>query len=88
MIGERVRGRVGGGEDFKIEPLEEGAGQELGCLQLFVDGVVVEIGGLLGEAFLEAEQLLEGIVEPEARRGAAEEVVVFGEDVPDLARDP
>ena len=68
------------------EALEKGAGQELGGTQLFCDHIEVVIGSLLGEPLLEAEELLKGIVEPETGRGAAEEVVVAGEDAPDLAR--
>ena len=47
MIGERVDGRIGGGEDFKIESLEEGARQKLGSAELLRDGVEVEVGSRL-----------------------------------------
>ena len=50
------------------------------------DGVVIEVGRLLRQPLLKAEQVLEGVVEPEARRGAAKQVVIAGEDAPDLAR--
>ena len=49
------------------------------------DDVVVLVGVFRAEAPGEAELVFEGVVEPEAGGGSAEEVVVPGEDAPDLA---
>ena len=86
VVFERIEGGVGGGEDFDLEAVEEGAREELGRVELGGDDVVVLVGVFGREAFGQAEELGEGVVEPEARGGAAEEVVVLGEDAPDFAR--
>ena len=88
VIAQRIERRIGGGEHFKSETLVECARQELGRRELCGDGVVVVVGRLRGEALGQAEELLKGVVEPHARRGSAEEVVMLGEDAPDVDADP
>ena len=62
-------------------------GRNSGVWSSAVDDVVVLVGSCLRtEALVEAELGFEGVVEPEAGGGAAEEVVVAGEDAPDFAR--
>ncbi len=85
VVLEGVEGGVGSGEDFDVEPVEEGAGTELGGIDFFRDDLVVLVGVAGAEAFVETELVFEGVVEPEAGGGAAEEIVVAGEDAPDLA---
>ncbi len=68
-----------------LKCFEESAGAELGGLEFFRDDVVVLVGVVGAEAFGEAELIFEGVVEPEAGGGAAEEIVVAGEDAPDFA---
>src|SRR6185437_11954351 len=86
VIVEGVRGRIGGGEDLEVKFIEERAGKIVGFGKLFLDGVEIVIGGFLREALLETEEFLKGVVEPEARRRAAEEIVMLSKDAPDLAR--
>ena len=78
-----VERAVGGGDDFDVEPAEERPRQVLGPRQAVGDVVVGGVGGLGREADVEAEDRLEGVVEPEPRRGAAQQVVVLGEAAPD-----
>ena len=61
-------------------------GRNSGVSQCLRDDVVVRVGIVWAEPLLQAELLLEGVVEPETRRRAAEEIVVLREDAPDLAR--
>jgi hypothetical protein len=60
-------------------------GRNAGSQELLGDGVVVDICGLAGQRHVEAEHLLEHMVEPALGRGAAEQVIVLREDAPDLA---
>ena len=69
-----------------MKSLEERAWPKLRRLQFGCDGVVIEVGGLLGETLLETEEFLESIIEPNARGCSAKEVVVAREDSPDFAR--
>ena len=85
MVGERVQRRVGCGEHFDVEPLEERAGAELGRLRACRRSCRSSGRRFPREPLLEAEHSLEGVVEPEARGRAAKEVVVLGEDPPDFA---
>ncbi len=85
VVFERVEGSVGGGQDFDVEFVEERAGTEGGGFERACDDVVVFVGVFCAESFGEAELIFEGVVEPEAGGGAAEEVVVFREDAPDFA---
>ena len=86
VIGERIERRIGGGQHLKVELLKKRAGQKLRRAQLVGDGVEIEVGGFFRKPLLEAEELLKGVVEPDARGRAAEQIVVAGEDVPDPAR--
>ena len=85
VVFEGVEGGVGGGEDFDVEFFEERAGTEVGGLERFCDDRRSIRRRFLVEPFGEAELIFEGVVEPEAGGGAAEEVVIFCEDAPDLA---
>ena len=86
MVGEHVQRRIGCGQHLNAETFVEGARQELRRGEFLRDGVVEVFGGAFAEAFGQAEKFLKGVVEPEARGGAAEEVVMAREDAPDLAR--
>ena len=61
-------------------------GRNSGVARRVGDRVVVRVGVVGAERSLDAEQRREGVVEPEPRRRAAEQVVVLGEAPPDLAR--
>ena len=80
QVVERAFGR---GDRLDAEALEERARKELRAGEAVGDMVVGGVGGLGGQAAVEAEDRLEGMVEPEPRRGAAQQVVVLGEAAPD-----
>ncbi len=86
MPAQIVEGTVGGGDNLDAEALEQSARAEGRFGQSRGDGVVNLIGGLGGQALIDAEHFREGVVEPYAARGGAEEMVVLGETAPDLAR--
>jgi hypothetical protein len=83
---QAVAGGVGGGEHLDVEALEQRARTELGADEPLGDLVVHAVGGGRRELHPHAEQLVQLVVEPHARRGAAEQVVVLGEAPPDHAR--
>ena len=85
MPAQVVERALGRGDDLDVEPLEQRARPELGPRQAVGDVVVVGVGGLGRQAVVEAEDRLEGMVEPEPRRRAAQQVVVLGEAAPDRA---
>ena len=85
VVCERIEGGVGGGEGFDVKAIEEGSWEELRSFEGAVDGVVDFAAVVFGEALADAEEGLEGEVEPEAGGGSAKQVVVTGEDAPDLA---
>ena len=86
MPAEIVQGAVGGGDDLDAEALEQGARPEGRFGQARGDDVVDLVGGLGGQALVDAQHLGEGMVEPHAARCRAEEMIVLGETAPDLAR--
>ena len=61
-------------------------GRNSGVAQPFLDRVVVRVGVVLAQSLLQAELLLKGVVQPQARRSSAKQVVVARKDAPDLAR--
>ena len=86
VAAERIERRVGCGQHFETEAFIERARQKCGRLQVFRDDVVVVVSRAAGEPEIEAEECLKGVVEPHARRRAAKEIVLVGEDAPDPAR--
>src|SRR5438045_2175558 len=86
MVSERIERRLGRCDDLDVELVIEGARAEFGLGQTFADAVEVTIGCRCGKALLETEQGCKYVVEPEPRRGAAKEVVVFREFPPDSPR--
>ena len=71
----------------KIEALVEGARQELRSAASFRrDRIEIVVGGFFREPLFQSEEFLEGIVQPEAGRGSAKQIVVAGEDAPDFPR--
>jgi hypothetical protein len=78
-----VLGGIGGAQDLDVESFEEGAGAVLGAGETLFQ-VVVDLPGAPGGRLLRyAEDVYELIGEPEARGGAAEEVEVLTEALPD-----
>ena len=57
-----------------------------GSSEAFADAVEIVVRGVGREPHRHAEQLGESLVEPEPRRGPAEQVVALREGAPDLAR--
>jgi hypothetical protein len=86
IIFKRVEGRIRGRQHLDPESLKEGSGQEFRRGKFLLNDLVVAIGIRGAETFCESKVLLEGIVKPETRGGAAEEVIVNGKDPPNLAR--
>ena len=80
-----VERAFGGGDNLDVEALEEGARAEAVLGQTVGDPVVMRIGIGGVKQFLDAEQGLQHIVEPQARRRATEQMIVFGEATPDRA---
>ena len=85
MVLEQVQGIFGGGDHFDIETLEQGAGAKIRQRQLFVDGVVIIVRRLRPEGAVQAEHFQEGVIQPGAAGRAAEDVIMLGEPLPDLA---
>ena len=61
------------------------AGQELRRGKFLGDAIVIRIGSSSRKAFGQLEEVGEGVIQPEAARGAAEKMVVLGEEPPDRA---
>src|SRR5216683_7600057 len=82
---QRVEGSIGGGQDLDVELVEEGARTKLRALQLLCNDLVVFVRVFCAQSFGESKLIFQSVVEPETGRGAAEQIVVFCEDAPDLA---
>jgi len=82
--GQRVAGVVGGAQDLDVEPLEKGSRAELGPGQLVAQLLVDRLGVGPGQRLRDAEDLVQLVGQPDAGRGAQEQVEVVGEDLPDL----
>ena len=54
-------------------------------MQLFFNSIVIFVGVLRGEPCVQAEQFLEGEIEPQTGGGAAKEMVMLGKKPPNLA---
>ena len=80
-----VERALGGGDHLDVEALEKGARAESVLGQAVRDPVVMRIGVGGGERFIDAEQGLQHIVEPQTRRRATEQVIVLGKAPPDGA---
>ncbi len=85
MRGQRIERALGRGDHLDLEALEQGARPEIRPGEAFADAVEIVVGGLRREPHRHAEQLGEGLVEPQPRRRAAKQVIVLGELAPDLA---
>ena len=86
MVFQRVERPFRGGDDLDPEPVEQRAGAERGGGELFVDGVEIVIRSGAIEHDVDAESLREHPVEPEPRRRAAKQMIVFRQDAPRRAR--
>ncbi len=86
MVGKRVERGVRRRQHLDAKALIQRPRQKLRRLQFRFDGFVVRIRRRRRESFGQAEQLLKCIVQPQARGGSAEEMIVAGEDAPHLAR--
>jgi hypothetical protein len=80
-----VERALGGGDRLDVELLEQGSRQKLRLRQAVGDMIIGLVGGRLGNRHGHAEHILEGVVEPQPRRRAAEQVIVLGKQPPDLA---
>src|SRR5256885_12799655 len=79
MVVERVARHVGGGEDLDVEPLEQRPRPELKGAEPLCDRVVDRSGSLPRELLLDAEHVVELVVEPGAGRRATKQEIVLGE---------
>ena len=83
QVVERAFGRR---DRLDVEALEERARPKFRRRQTLGDAVEIGVGIRGREPLVEIEKRREGMVEPGARRRAAEEVIMLGEAAPDLAR--
>ena len=86
VVGQVVDRRVGGRDHVDAEAVEQRAWAELGFGEAGGDVVVGRVGGLRRETLGDAEDLAEDVVEPHARRRAAEQVDVVGKRLPGSPR--
>jgi hypothetical protein len=86
MMIERIDRRLGGGQHFDVEALEQRTRPECILGQLLADDIVVMIGGRRLEAHLNAKHFREHIVHPQPRGRAVEQIKVRGEFAPCFAR--
>ncbi len=83
VLREVVQRRLGGGEDLDVEPLEQRPGPEVRLGEPGRDLVVDGVGGARAKRGVHPEHGAEGLLQPEPRRGAPEQVPVRGEAPPD-----
>jgi len=86
VLGEVVGGRVGGGDQLDVEPIQQRSRPEAGLRDPRHDLVVQLVGGLRGRVHRQPEHLRELVLQPVAARRAEEEVPVGAELAPDLPR--
>ncbi len=86
MVLEHVTRRVGRGEDFDVEALEQRARPELRRLQPLTDGIVHAGGRVGAQALAHSEDFMQLVIEPRTGRRAAKQVIVLGEHLPHVAR--
>src|SRR3546814_20548036 len=79
VMRQRVERAFRGGDDLDVEPLEQRARPEFRRLQPFADAIVIGVGILAREPFGEAEQGRKGVIQPQPRGRAAEQMIVPGE---------
>src|SRR5215216_946984 len=72
-------------EHIDVEAFEEGAGSKLGARELLYEVVIDPLRTLAGQLLLDPEDVDELILKPETGGGAAEEMEVFSEALPDSA---
>jgi hypothetical protein len=82
QVVERALGRR---DHLDPEPLEQRAGPEFLARETIGDPVVYAVRRLRRQSLVDPEDLLEGMVEPEARRGPSEQVKMRREAPPDGA---
>ena len=85
MVVKRIERVLGGRQHLDAEPVKQRPRPELRLCQAFGDPVVVCVGGLRAKWLVQVEKLLEGEVQPQPGRCAAEQMVVFGKAAPDRA---
>src|ERR1700693_3282926 len=86
MMRQRIERRLGGRNHLDVEALEQRARTKRWKSKTFVDVIEQAIGGFGRQTLLNAEDLVERVIEPEARGRASEQVIVGREGSPDLAR--
>src|SRR5256885_17146878 len=85
MMVEWIARLVGGGEALDVEALEQRPRPEFRRGEPLYDGVVDRPGRLRREPLLDAEHVVQLVVEPRTRRRAAEQEILLGEQLPHLA---
>ena len=86
LVPAQIVGRpVGGGDHLELEALEQRPRQEVRPREARRDAVIIFVGGKRRQRLGEPEQVRERRVEPQPRRRAAEQMVVFGKAPPDGA---
>src|SRR5690606_24244872 len=83
---ERVECTFGGGDGLDAEALEERTRPELRPGELLPDVVVERVGVVRRQRLGAAEYRRHGVIDPELRGRAREEMIVPREDPPRLAR--
>ena len=86
VVHQVVERRFGGGQRLDVEAFEQRARAEFGLLQPVGDAVVGGVGVFRRQRDLRVEHARQDPVEPHARGRAAKQVVMRGEQPPDLAR--
>ncbi len=84
MMLQRVGGGVGGGQHFHVELLEQRARAKFRFGQLLRNLIINGLRGLAGQLLLDAEHMMQRIINPDAGGRAAKQVEVIGKNLPDF----
>ena len=84
MPAQIVERPFGGRDDLDVETLEQRTRAVVVPLQLFGDCIVEAVGVFRRQQIVQPEQIGKDVIEPQPRRRAAKQIVVFGEQVPDF----
>src|SRR5580765_1018505 len=85
---ERIQRRVSRRQHLYVEPLIKSAREKLWRLELGGDCVEVKIRRSPCQGFTQAENLLKCLVQPDASRRAAKQMIMLGKSTPHFARIP
>ena len=80
-----IQRRLGGCQDFDIEAVEQRPRPEFGAAQAFVDVIEIQVGVCRSAARVQAEHLVEHMIQPDAGGRAGKQVVILCEKPPYFA---